>query len=126
MAAHTFNKEGKGDLPAAGEPSDLRGRGEAERDEQGVVLLREPDAVTGELAGQPFMTSEVDLELQGKPGLEEDVDQAELGVHEVVVDEEALAPGRLDVRGLVPAHGVGPTRLQGRKHADPTVRDAVA
>ncbi len=45
--------------------------------QEGVVLLGEPDAVTGELAGQPFVPIEVDLELQGKPGLDADVDQAE-------------------------------------------------
>ena len=47
-------------------------------------------------------------------------------VHEVVVEEQALAPGRLDVRGVVPADGVGPARLQGREHADEAALDTVA
>src|SRR5262249_47434310 len=59
---------------------------------EGVVVLHEADAVPVELACQPVVAVGVGLEGEGDPGLQAQVDQAELGVEEVEV-EDALGPG---------------------------------
>jgi hypothetical protein len=94
--------------------------------EKDVVELGVAEGVTRELMGEPFMAVEVELDLQREPGLQLDVDQPELAVHEEVVEEQALALGRLDVGGLIPAQGVGAAGFEHRIDADQAVLDAIA
>jgi hypothetical protein len=83
--------------------------------------------VLGELPGQPLVPVHVDLELEGKPRLQLDMDQAEIAVHEVVVEEETLAFGGLNEgRALLPAEGEGPAGFERREDSDQAVLDVVA
>ncbi len=61
-----------------------------------VVDLEVLDPAPVELARQPLVTVEVDLHLEREPGLQLDVDESQLAVHEVVVERQALPSGRLD------------------------------
>lgn len=74
----------------------LRTRQVADTDED-VVDLRVLDAAGRELAIQPLVAVEVDLDLQREPGLHPNVQQAEITVHEVVVQVQTLALGGLHV-----------------------------
>ena len=60
---------------------------------EGVVVLDEADAFREELPGQPLVAVDVDLDREGEPRLQADVDEAELRVEEVEV-EDALRPPR--------------------------------
>src|SRR5512135_3112503 len=48
-----------------------------------VVLLHEAEFLLDHLLGQPFEAVDVDLDGERQPGLQADVDQAELGIEEV-------------------------------------------
>jgi hypothetical protein len=100
--------------------------GEVLDPEENVVELGGADGVPRELVGEPFMAVEVNLDLQGEPGLPLDVDEPELAVHEVVVEKQTLALGRLDVVGLIPGQGVGAAGFEDRVDTDEAVLDAIA
>src|SRR5512135_203610 len=63
-----------------------------------VVLLHEAEFLLHHLMGQPFVAVDVDLDGERQPGLQADVDQAELGIEEVVI-EHSLLPGSADELG---------------------------
>lgn len=58
---------------------------------EGVVALNEAELAAVHLPGEPVVAVDVDLDGEGKPGLDADVHQSELGIEEVVV-EDALRP----------------------------------
>jgi len=58
--------------------------------------------------------------------LELDVDEPEVGVHEVVVEEQALAFGGLHVVALLPAQGKGAAGFDHRVDADQALLDPIA
>lgn len=73
------------------------------------------------------MAVEVDLDLQREPGLHANVDEPQVAIHEVVVQVQAFALGRLHV-GL-PGREAQRERaawFDGREDAHQAVRDAVA
>src|SRR5207249_8428775 len=49
------------------------------------------DSILLQLSGEPLVSVDVHLYLKRKPGLQLDVDQAEVAVHEVVIKKQALA-----------------------------------
>ena len=59
-----------------------------------VVLLHEAQLLLHHLLGQPFVAIDVDLDGEREPGLQADVDQAELGIEEVVVEDPLLPASR--------------------------------
>src|SRR5206468_198542 len=63
---------------------------------EGVVELEVLDSASVEPPCQPLVTVEVDLHLEREPGLQLDVDESQLAIHEVVVELQTLSPGRLD------------------------------
>src|SRR5712664_2173096 len=73
----------------------LRARDVAQARE-GVVDLEVLDPAPVELARQPLVTVEIDLHLEREPGLQLDVDEPQLAIHEVVIELQTLSPGRLD------------------------------
>jgi hypothetical protein len=103
----------------------LRSRQVADADED-VVDLGVLDAAGRELARQPLVAVEVDLDLQREPGLHPNVQQTQIAVHEVVVQVQALALGGLHV-GLPggEAQRERAARLQGREDTHQTIVDAV-
>ncbi|PYO56579.1 MAG: hypothetical protein DMD83_13650, partial [Candidatus Rokuibacteriota bacterium] len=72
------------------------------------------------------MAVDIELEMQGKPRLELDVDEPEVGVHEVVVEEQALALGELHVVALLPAQGERAAGFDHRVDADQALLDPIA
>src|SRR5262249_61353374 len=77
--------------------------------------------------GEPGVAVEVDLDGEREPGLQADVEEAELAVEEVEVEEEALAPGGADHRPSMPiGEPEAAARLDRGEHADQTRGDAVA
>ena len=63
---------------------------------EGVIDLEVLDPAPVGLARQPLVTVEVDLHLEREPALQLDVDESQLAIPEVVVELQALSPGRLD------------------------------
>src|SRR5258708_6967246 len=63
---------------------------------EGVIDLEVLDPAPVELARQPLVTVEIDLHLEREPGLQLDVDQTQLAIHEVVIELQAFPSGRLD------------------------------
>jgi hypothetical protein len=61
-----------------------------------VVDLEVLDPAPVELARQPLVTVEIDLHLEGEPGLQLEVDEPQLAIHEVVIELQTLSPARLD------------------------------
>ncbi len=61
--------------------------------EEGVVELAVTDATTIQLAGQPVMAVDVNLDHEGEPGGDADVHGAELAVQEVEIEAQAFAAG---------------------------------
>jgi hypothetical protein len=93
---------------------------------EGIVPLLVAHAVMIEPAGHPLMPVDVDLDGEGKPRLQLDVDQPELAVDEIAVEVQALAPRGLDERvGLLPDQREGPARLQHGEDADQPLGDPV-
>jgi len=92
-----------------------------------VVDLRVVDTALRQLAGQPLVAVEVDLNLQWEPGLHAHVDETQFPVQEVVVQMQAFALGRLHV-GLPSgeAQRERAARLEGREDAHQALRDALA
>ena len=77
---------------------ELLGGGGIVNRQEGVVEPAVADPVLIELAREPLVPVDVDLDREGKPGLDTDVEEAEHRIDEVVVEEEALALGRNDSR----------------------------
>jgi hypothetical protein len=86
------------------------------------------DRGLGELAGEDLPAVHVDLDLEGEPALEADMDEPEGGVEEVEVQVQALAPPApdLEATGLRVAGDVeGAAGLHRREHAHEALGDAV-
>ena len=87
------------------------------------------DAALGELAGEDLPAVHVDLDLEGEPALQPHVDQPEVGLQEVEVEVQTLAPAAADLQALglgVADHVEGAARLDRRQHADQALGDGVA
>ena len=67
---------------------------------EGVVGHGVADAVGGQLAGQPVVAVAVELQAERRPGRDAQIDQAQLGIHEIEIVVQALAAVRPD-EGLV-------------------------
>ena len=92
-----------------------------------VVQLQVRDTVLAHLPGQPLVAVDVHLDPEGKPRLQLHVDEAEVAVHEIVVEVQALASGIPDVRrATVPLQGKRSARLHRRQHAHQSLRNFVA
>ena len=91
-----------------------------------VVLLHEAQLLLHHLLGQPFVAIDVDLDGERQPGLQADVDQAELGIEEVVI-EDPLLPGSADELGPFGARHEreGGTGFLGAEDADESLGDAL-
>src|SRR5262245_43447339 len=61
-----------------------------------VIVLGVADLMGRELASEPLVPIEIDLNLQGNPGLNSHMDQAKVAIHEIEVQVQAFAPGRLN------------------------------
>lgn len=59
--------------------------------DKGIINLFERDVVTAHLDGEPFMAIDGNLNDERKPGLDADVDKAELGMDEIIIETEAFA-----------------------------------
>ena len=123
-----------GDAPERSDPvlsvekgvSELLGAAEIVDRDEGVVTLTMGDAGLVELLRQPVVAVDVDLDLEGKPGLDAEVDEAEAGKDVVEVDEEALPPGALELRSALAVGDLKrSTRLNGGEDADEAVGDLV-
>ena len=93
-----------------------------DRDE-GVVEHLEGNIGLEQLAGQPGMAIEVDLQPERRPGRNAHVAQPELLVDEVEVVMQALPGGRLEegsMGGLVVPRLIRRARLHGREDVDQT------
>jgi hypothetical protein len=94
-----------------------------------VIDFRVFDTAGGQLASEPLVPVEVDLDLQREPSLHANVDEAQIAIDEVVVvvvQVQALALGRLHIR--LPgreAQRESAARLEGREHAHQSLEDAV-
>lgn len=66
---------------------------------EGVVQLQEAQPMQFHLSGEPFMAIDGNLDDEGKPGLQAHMDQAELGVEEVVVQAKAFPISGLNAGG---------------------------
>ena len=93
---------------------------------EGVVLLHEAQFLLHHLLGQPFVAVDVDLDRERQPGLQADVDQAELRIEEVIV-EHALLPGSADELGPFGAghECEGRAGFLGAEDADESLGDAL-
>ncbi len=91
-----------------------------------VVLFAIGDAMPVQLARQPLMAVQADLDDQRKPGLDADVQQSELAVQEIEVQRQAL-PLRIDQSRPVCSrdHLETLTRLDRPQHADQALRETV-
>src|SRR5437879_1462777 len=78
------------------------------------------------LVGQPFPAVEADLDLEGEPGLQADVQPAEGRVPVVVIQMRALARLAADGAGAVAVGRPveGPVRLHALQDADQPTPDA--
>ena len=90
------------------------------------MLLHEAQFLLHHLLGQPFVAVDVDLDGERQPGLQADVDQAELGIEEVVV-EDPLLPGSADELGPLGARHEceGRTGFLSAEDADESLGDAL-
>ena len=61
---------------------------------EGVVLQHEAQTQAGQLLGQPIVTVDIDLQCERQPGLQADVNQAELRIEKVVIEHALLARPR--------------------------------
>ena len=102
---------------------DLLGRDGIVDGEEGVLESAVADPSSIELAREPLVPIDVDLDREGKPGLDPDVEEAEHRIDEVVVEEEALAPGGQDAwPSLAERKPEAATGLDGGDHSRPTPR----
>src|SRR5712691_6321859 len=79
-----------------------------------------------QFSGEDLPAVHVDLDLEGEPALEANVDEPEVRIDEVEVEEQALAPpaDHLEEMGQVVAgDGEGGAGLHRREHADQAVGD---
>lgn len=67
---------------------------------EGIVDLGIGDLMAVQLAREPFVTVDIDLDGKRKPGLNADMDQSEFAVHEVKAEEVAFAPSMGETRAL--------------------------
>lgn len=93
---------------------------------EGVVLADEAQAQTNQLLREPMVAVGVDLEREGSPGLQADVDEAQLRIEKVVV-EDALLPRPGDESGpfLAGDEGERIAGFQSAEDADETVFDGL-
>ena len=75
-----------------------------------VVLLHEAQLLLHHLLGQPFVAIDVDLDGERQPGLQANVDQAELGIEEVVIEDPLLPRSADELRPL----GTGMSAKEGQ------------
>ncbi len=88
-----------------------------------VVDQGEADALLGQLAGQPVMAVEVELQAERRPGRHTQIAQPQVGVDEIEVVVQALGLAGLEerpVRGLVVPGPERGARLHGREHVNQT------
>ena len=91
-----------------------------------VVLLHEAQLLVHHLLGEPLVAVDVDLDGERQPGLEADVDQAELTVEEVVVEDPLLAGPADELRPFRPGHECERrTGFQGTEDAHESLGDAL-
>jgi hypothetical protein len=111
-----------------GEPvRQLLCRGRVVDRQEGIVELDVADASSIELASEPLVPVDVDLDREGEPGLDPNVEEPENGIDQVVVDEEALAPRRHDPRLALSVRDPEATAgFDGGDHADEPFVDVVA
>ena len=65
-----------------------------------VVLLYEAQFFLHHLLGEPFVAIDIDLDGERQPGLQTNVDQAELGIEEVVVKDPLLPRSTDELRAI--------------------------
>ena len=91
-----------------------------------VVLLHEAQFLLHHLLGQPFVAVDVDLDGERQPGLQADVDQAELGIEEVVVEHPLLSGSTDELGPFGAGHECeGGTGFLGAEDADESLGDAL-
>lgn len=61
---------------------------------KGVVVLHEPQMALLHLPSEPVMAVDIDLEGKRKPGLQPNVQEAELWIEIVIIEDALRAPGR--------------------------------
>ena len=90
------------------------------------MLLHEAQLLLHHLLGQPFVAVDVDLDGERQPGLQADVDQAELGIEEVVVEHPLLSVSTDELGPLGAGHECeGRTGFQSAEDADESLGDAL-
>jgi hypothetical protein len=90
------------------------------------VLLHEAQLLLHHLLGQPFVAIDVDLDSEREPGLQADVDQAELGIEEVVIEDPLLSVSADELGPLGAGHeGEGRTGFLSAEDADESLGDSL-
>ena len=59
--------------------------------DEGIIELLKSDVVAAHLDGEPFVAVDGDLDDEREPGLDADMDEAKLGMEEIIIEAEALA-----------------------------------
>jgi hypothetical protein len=95
--------------------------------EEGVLQFPVAEPAVVELAGEPLVAVDVDLDGERAPGLQADMEEAEVRIEEVEVEEEALPPRGTDRWAAAPV-GEAKTaaRLDRREDTDEPLGDPVA
>ena len=65
-----------------------------------VVLLYEAQFLLHHLLGEPFVAIDIDLDGERQPGLQANVDQAELSIEEVVIKDSLLPESADELRAI--------------------------
>src|SRR3954452_12814419 len=92
-----------------------------------IVVLGVANVIGREFARQPLVAIEIDLDLKRKPGLNTHMDQAKVAIHEIEVQVQAFAPGRLHEHPvLLEAQGESAARLEHGEDTHQPLFDAVA
>jgi hypothetical protein len=103
----------------------LCARGALQRHE-GVVDTLVCEVVAVHLVGEPVVAVEVDLDLEGEPGLDLHVHQTELTVEEIETEVEARSlSGDEPGLGFGIDKAIGPARLDPREDTDQALADPV-
>src|SRR5205814_5214570 len=91
-----------------------------------VVLLHEAQLLLDHLLGQPLVAIDVDLDGERQPGLQADVDQAELGIEKVVIEDPLLPRSADELRSIGAGDECkGGTGFLGAQDADKSFEDAL-
>src|SRR6266436_194676 len=92
---------------------------------EGVVLLDEAEPTLSHLAAQPFVTVDVGLDGKGEPRLQTYIDQAELGIEEVIVDHALQTPGEDQAWPVLSLDQLdAPARLHATENSDQSFAEA--